>query len=206
MVFGFLSRKREEKIHERIDDVHSNVKESFSKVKTDMDKISTWINHFHQKHGKHEKEFLEIYSRLDNIDEKLASLFEKQTRVQTAVQTGGVVQTNTNKHVSKQPFEGVQTAVQTADFLKHLTMMERLVLWTLLNTEMRLSYDDLESLLGKDKSTIRGQINNIKQKTEGLIEEIVQSDGKKQFYIPEKKKNEVLKGVNLQKKTIKIRK
>ncbi|MDD5253725.1 MAG: hypothetical protein PHG05_01295 [Candidatus Nanoarchaeia archaeon] len=202
MLFGFFTRKKEEHIHKRIDNVHSNSKQSFAKVREDMSKISDWINHFKEKNHKHEKEFLNIHARLDEIEKKLASLFEKQTAVQTTPQK----QTGTNKHVSKQAFEGVQTAVQTAIQLKNLTMMERLVVWTLLNTEIKLSYEDLESLLGKDKSTIRGQINNIKHKSEGLIEERAESDGTKRFYINEKYKNEVLKGLNIQKKQAKKQK
>ncbi|MDD5177910.1 MAG: hypothetical protein PHT54_01335 [Candidatus Nanoarchaeia archaeon] len=202
MIFGFFTRKKEESIHARIDDVHSNVKNSFSKVRGDMEKISKLLSHFDNKHKGHEKEILNIHARIDGVEEKLASLFEKQTAVQTAVQT----QTGTNKHVSKQAFEPVQTAVQTAIQLKNLTMMERLVVWTLLNTDLRLTYEDLESILGKDQSTIRGQINNIKRKIEGLVEERSEPDGRKRFYINEKYKSEVLKGVNLQKKKVKIQK
>jgi hypothetical protein len=43
--------------------------------------------------------------------------------------------------------------------------------------EMKLSYEDLALMLGKEKSTIRGQINTIKQKSEGLIEEITEKNG-----------------------------
>ncbi len=42
---------------------------------------------------------------------------------------------------------------------------------------MRLSYEDLASLLGKEKSTIRSQINMIKQKEERIIEETVEKNG-----------------------------
>ena len=84
----------------------------------------------------------------------------------------------------------VQTAVQTGNFyeiLKNLSSNERLLIFTMLNAEsgMKLSYEDLALLLGKEKATVRGQINTIKQKSEGLIEEIIEKNGKKRVFIPE---------------------
>jgi len=92
--------------------------------------------------------------------------------------------------------EVVQTAVQTGDFydiLKKLSGNERLVIFTLLNSEMKLSYEDLALLLGKERSTIRGQINAIKQKSEGLIEEISEKNGKKRVFIPDRVKEKLQK-------------
>jgi len=41
-------------------------------------------------------------------------------------------------------------------------------------------------LLGKERATIRGQVNGIKQKVPGIIEEIIEKNGKKRvFVIPE---------------------
>jgi hypothetical protein len=58
---------------------------------------------------------------------------------------------------------------------------------------MKLSYEDIALLLGKDKSTIRGQINAIKQKSEGLIEEMSEKNGKKRVFIPEEIKQKLQK-------------
>jgi len=66
-------------------------------------------------------------------------------------------------------------------------------LFLLLNTDMKLSYDDISAMLNKEKSTIRGQINAIKSKSESLIEEIVEKNGKKRIYIPENMKEKLLK-------------
>ncbi|GAH73523.1 unnamed protein product, partial [marine sediment metagenome] len=61
-----------------------------------------------------------------------------------------------------------------------------------LNTDMKLSYDDMASILGKERSTIRGQINAIRQKS-GLIEELIEKKGKKRVFIPEEIKEKLLK-------------
>ena len=57
----------------------------------------------------------------------------------------------------------------------------------------RLGYDDLSAILGKEKSTIRGQINAIKSKSEGLIEESIEKNGKKRVFIPDEIKEKMLK-------------
>ena len=66
-------------------------------------------------------------------------------------------------------------------------------MWILLNSDMRLSYDDLAAMLGKERSTIRGQINRIKQKNESLVEEVVEKNGKKRVFIPEEIREKMLK-------------
>jgi biotin operon repressor len=100
-------------------------------------------------------------------------LFNKQTAVY-AVQTG------------------VQTGVQTPNLSK-FSVTERAILWVLLNTDMKLSYDDIAAMLGKERSTIRGQINTIRQKSGGLIEEEIEKNGKKRVFIPEEMKEKILK-------------
>ncbi|MEK6827557.1 MAG: HTH domain-containing protein, partial [Nanoarchaeota archaeon] len=86
---------------------------------------------------------------------------------------------------------GVQTGVQTPN-LSQFSVTERAILWVLLNSEMKLSYDDLAAMLGKERSTIRGQINTIKQKSE-IIEEEIEKNGKKRVFIPEEIKEKMLK-------------
>ena len=87
---------------------------------------------------------------------------------------------------------GVQTGVQTLK-LSQFSVTERAILWILLNTEMKLSYDDLAAMLGKERSTIRGQINTMRQKSEGIIEEEIERNGKKRVFIPENIKEKMLK-------------
>src|SRR3989344_1549439 len=71
--------------------------------------------------------------------------------------------------------EPVQTPVQTGNFhdiLKGLTSNERLIVFTMMNTDLKLSYEDLARLLVKERATIRGQINSIKQKSDSLVQEL----------------------------------
>jgi DNA-binding CsgD family transcriptional regulator len=88
-----------------------------------------------------------------------------------------------------------QTAGQTANFygISNLSVTERAIVWLLANSELKLSYDDIAAMLGKTKSTVRGQINSIRQKSEGLVMESVERNGKKRVYMPEEIKEKMLK-------------
>ncbi|MAG61769.1 hypothetical protein CMI43_03070 [Candidatus Pacearchaeota archaeon] len=77
--------------------------------------------------------------------------------------------------------------------MDNLTTNERAIVFVLMNSDLKLSYEDLAAMLGKRKSTIRGQVNSIKQKSEGLIEEIIGENNKKRVFIPEQTRDLLLK-------------
>ena len=179
--------------------LEEETKRSFSDVKRDMDVIGKWIKHL----DKQDKQLCDVvYSfrnELSSIREEIESLREGLNLLDMNIK---------NKQVFKKlpvldkqtGVEGVQEAVQTAvqtgniyDILKGLSANERLVMMTIMNNEMKLSYEDLAMLLGKERSTIRGQINAIKQKSEGLIEEIVEKNGKKRVFVPGEIKEKLAK-------------
>jgi len=55
-------------------------------------------------------------------------------------------------------------------------------------------------MTGKERATIRGQLNSIKQKSQGLIAEQVEGNNKKRFFVPEK-----IKGVMLRKVKVRLK-
>ena len=196
-MFNWFRQKHE------ISRLKEDVQSSFDSVKDDFKKVGKWINHFDEKHGAQLNELGEIKKQLfvmqnemDDVKDFISlfgSKISKQQQTTTEKQMGVLV--------SRQP---VQTAVQTG-FLEGLTLMERAIIWALVNSETKLSYEDLAVLLGKDKSTIRGQINTIKQKSEGLVLETREANGKKRVYIPEEMKEIVLKNAKVRVKTNKKR-
>ena len=174
-----------------VDKLENETKKSFSVVKEDINHIGKWLKHLDSK----DKQLFDIVSELKK---DLSSVKDEIESLREGIDL--VVEEEKNKHVFKKlPVlgkqtavetvqEAVQTPVQTANFLdilKGLTSNERLLVFTLLNSDLKLSYEDLALLLGKERSTIRGQINAIKQKSEGLIEELTEKSGKKRVYIPE---------------------
>jgi len=183
----------------RIEKLRTEVQDSFDHVKKDFNKVGEWIKHLDDKHTSHEGEISEIKEQLLNIHEDLIELKDFVSFFGPQLSNG----------LSKQPSQSVvkqsvpsdvQTLVQTGvqtDILDNLTVMERAIVWALLNADMRLSYEDLAALLGKDKSTIRGQINTVKQKNANIIMEIREANGKKRLYIPDEIRNVIIKSVKI---------
>ncbi|MDP2947499.1 MAG: hypothetical protein Q8N88_05280 [Nanoarchaeota archaeon] len=182
-----------------LDKLEQEVKDSFDHVKQDFNKVGEWLKYFEGKHGEHlsgisvlKDDILVLKQDIEELKEFIL-MFKPQ------------ISTSVSKQLSigsdKRALSiGVQTAVQTAvqtDILGNLTVMERGIVWALINSDMRLSYEDLAALLGKDKSTIRGQINAIRQKNNGLIEEFREITGKKRLFIPEEIRNKIIKSVKV---------
>jgi DNA-binding CsgD family transcriptional regulator len=195
-MFNFFGKKRE------IEEIKNEVQSSFSNVKTDIEKVGKWIEHLNSKHDKHLNEF-------ERIDEDISSLKEEVEQLKEIISMfGGGISKQVFK-TNKQPFikqtnvysvqTPVQTPVQTARFygISNLSVTERAIIWMIANSELKLSYEDIASMLGKTTSTIRGHINRIKQKSEGLVEDYIEKNGKKRVYMPEDIKEKIVKNVKV---------
>jgi DNA-binding CsgD family transcriptional regulator len=186
MGFLFFGKKRND-INKKFSDLHTSLTGSFSKVKEDITSAYELLGDLN-KHKEIQKQTLDgIDSRLSYIE----GFIEEFISGQTAVQTRSVSeQTQTNSR-SKRTSVHVQTEILAE--LRRLTPMERSLVWALLNTDLKLSYTDLARVLGKDESTVRGQVSNIRKKTDDLISERNEIHGQKRFYIDERVKNKVLR-------------
>lgn len=201
MGFLWFGRKKKEHDDEKI--VHS-----FESVKQDISKISAWIKHLSAKDSSHEAKIQEIYKEIFEIKQDIDGIKQFVSFFDTRVASRVFRQNSTavDKHTR---VEGVQTpvytAVQTA-FLRGLTQNERVILWILLNAEQKLSCEDIAVLLGKDKSTVRSQINNIKQKNESWISEFIEKNGKKRYFVDERMRGLLLKNMKVKSRKIASRK
>ena len=192
-MFGLFSHKK------KVKTLEGETRKSFSEVKKDFEGVGKWIKHLESN----DKQLFEI---LNELKRELTSVKDDLSGVKEAV----TLMNFESEH--KQVFEkrgvydkrgavyGVQEAVQTPvqtgnfyDILANLSSNERLIVLTLLNNEMKLSYEDLARLLGKERATIRGQINAIKRKSEGVIEELTEPSGKKRVYVSEEVRNKLQK-------------
>jgi len=186
MGFLFFGKKREN-VDRKFFNLHESLNDSFSKIKEDILSVNGWINHL-DKHKKHHKNLLENFdSRLKYLENFVEDFFSNQT----IVQTSNLSKQDQSDVRLKQMSVGVQTDVFFN--LHKLTPMERALVWALLNTDLKLSYADLARILGKNESTVRGQINNIKRKTEDIMSEKSELNGQKRFYIEERVKNKILR-------------
>lgn len=179
--------------------VEEEIKKSFSAVKKDMDSVGKWIKHLEQS----DKQLFDVVNELQR---DLSSIKDEIDGLRESVDMLGEG-TNYKQVFKKMPVlskqtpvedvdNAVQIGVQTGNFyniLKGLSANEKLLIFTILNSEMKLSYEDLALLLGKERATIRGQVNIIKQKNEGLIEEVIEKNGKKRVFIPDEIKEKLMK-------------
>jgi hypothetical protein len=194
---GFLWFGRKKKIEDS-----EKIKGSFESVKKDIAKISTWIRHLDSTDDEQEAKISAVYDQILQIRQDIDGIKGFISFFDTRVSGRAFKQ-------PKQVFDkqtavwgvqtGVQTAVQTA-ILRSLTSNERLIVWTLANNtneSMKLSCEDIAVLLGKESATIRGQINNIKLKTNGVVNESLEKSGKKRYYMEEKMKEMLLKSAKV---------
>ena len=194
-MFWWKSKKRVKSLEEKTE-------KGFKGVKDDMDKVAKWIKHLDKK----DKQLFDV---IYTIKEEISTIKKDVDGLREAVD---IISEEHEEQKNKQVFkklpvldkqtavedvqEAVQTAVQTDNFyeiLKQLSNNEKLLIYTLLNSDMKLSYEDLARLLGKERSTVRGQINMIKQKSEGWVEEVIEKNGKKRVFIPEEIKEKLQK-------------
>ncbi len=194
-MLNWLFKKSDKK---DIEDIKNEVRGSFSNVKNDIEKLSKWVSHLNGQDDT-------LNSQLNDLKQEVSSVKDEIEQIKEVLEL-------VNEGVSKQLFKtpqavrlkqtavlpvqtAVQTAVQTGDFygISNLSVTEKAIVWLLVNNDLKLSYEDLAAMLGKTKSTIRGQINSIKQKSEGMIEEYTEKSGKKRVYIPEEMKEKLLK-------------
>jgi len=197
-MFGFFTKKAEKK---EIEQLKQAVQTGFNSVKQDFSGVGKWIKHLDSVDFKLKGDISDINADLSSIKEDLENI----KNMISIVGEGRVFkqrQTVFDKQTAVvDVLNSVQTDVQTS-FLDNLSSTERTIIFVLLNSDMKLSYEDLAAMLGKRKATIRGQINNIRQKNSGLIEEIIVENNKKRVYIPEKAKSILLKTRKVRKRSM----
>ena len=188
-MFGFFTKKAEKR---EVEELKRAVQTGFNSAKQDIESVGTWVKHLDSTDSKLKEDILELHDEIASMKEELENL----KNILSIVGEKPVFKQKQTVFNKQTPVYGVlnsvQTGVQTA-FLDNLSTTERAIIFVLLNSEMKLSYEDLAAMLGKRKATIRGQINSIKQKSEGLVEEVIGENNKKRVYIPEKVKEVLLK-------------
>ena len=191
-MFWLFGKKRVELLEEE-------TKNSFQQVKNDIAGVGKWIKHLDSKDKQVFEILGEIKRELATINEEVEGVKEAVSLVNLSVENkqlfkkAGVLSKQTDVYSVQEP---VQTAVQTGNFydiLQGLSSNERLIVLTLMNSDLKLSYEDIARLLGKERSTIRGQINAIKRKSDSLIQEITEANGKKRVYVSEEIKEKLEK-------------
>ncbi len=188
-MFSWFFKKKD------VEQLKDETKKGFDAVKKDISSVGEWIKHLSSKENKQDEEIKELKELLSSVNGEIENL-KNVLSVITDIRPKSNLKTPKQLLNKQTAVYDVQTAVQTAvqtPNLDQFSITERAIIWILLNSDMKLSYDDISSILGKERSTIRGQINAIKSKSEGLIEEVIERNGKKRVFIPEKIREKLLK-------------
>ena len=189
-MFGWLFGRKKE-----VETLKEDTKRGFESVKKDITSISGWIKHLESEKNLQKKEIEEVRGILSSMNNDLEGL-KNVISIMNELKPRGQIQTPKRVFTKQTGVYAVQTAVQTAvqsPNFDQFSVTERAIIWVLLNSDVKLSYDDLAAILGKERSTIRGHLNRIKQKGDGLIEEVIEQNGKKRVFIPENIKEKLLK-------------
>jgi len=187
-MFGWFSRKKE------VEELKKETKHGFDSVKKDINSVGEWIKHLNSAKDTQKEDIREIKEVLSTINEELESI-KNVVSIMGEIKKPSMFEKNKQLFKQQTAVQGVQTAVQTGVQTPNLgvfSVTERAIIWVLLNTDMKLSFEDIGAILGKEKATIRGQINSIRQKSE-IVEEILERSGKKRVYIPEYIREKMLK-------------
>ncbi len=192
-MFGWFFRKKE------VEQLKEDTKKGFKSVKKDVSSVGVWIKHLDSENNLQKKE-------IENIKEVLSSVQSEVEGLKNVISVMNELRPGRKNQTTKQLFDkhptvyavqtGVQTGVQTPNF-DQFSVTERALIWVLLNSDLKLGYDDLAAMLGKERSTIRGHLNRIKQKSDGIIEEVIEKNGKKRVFVPEAVKEKLLKRVKV---------
>jgi predicted transcriptional regulator len=196
-MFGWLFKKENKDDFEQH---KSAVQTALNNVKQDMGSLSKWIKHLDSQDSDIKNEVNSIITELSSIKKDIEEI--KQIAVENqSVKNEPLFKQRPTAMPKQTPVYDIQTAVQTtvqAAFFTKLSVSEKAIVSILMNSsesEMKLSYEDLASMMGKDTATVRGQVNSIRQKCSGLIEEQIEKNGKKRLYVPEEVRGLLLKRV-----------
>jgi hypothetical protein len=200
-MFNIFTKKAEKK---EVELLKQAVQTGFNSAKQDVNKLGTWVKHLNSSDSNLKYQIFELQEEISRIHEEMDELKNKMSLsgdMAVYKQRSTVFSKQTP---SKAVLNSVQTDVQTS-FIDNLSITERAIIFVLLNSDMKLSYEDLAAMLGKRTATIRGQINTIRQKSEGLIEEIIGENNKKRIYIPENIKETLVKSKRIKNKKKEIK-
>ncbi len=182
-----------------VERLKEDTKKGFESVKEDIDSVGKWIKHLDSEKNLQKEDIEEMKQVLSSVQNDVEGL-KNVVAIMNELRPARKNQTTKQLFDKQTPVyavqTGVQTGVQTPNF-DQFSVTERAIIWVLLNSDLKLGYDDLAAMLGKERSTIRGHLNRIRQKDFGLIEEVIEKNGKKRVFVPEEIKERLLKRVKV---------
>lgn len=183
MVWWLFKRKED-----RFDNIHKNLEHSFTNLKGEMNSVGKWINHFKEKHEKHDYKFDELFRKMNSIEEQIGVLNEKlKVQIREDNDRSIAIERIQSFNRSDQSFMNVQS-VNSVD---NLTPAQKQVLALLVFAGGPLDYEDIATKLGLNIVTIRRHINDLKRAGIDIKEKVSVKNRRKLIYVDQEVKERV---------------
>src|SRR3989344_8793616 len=130
-----------------IERVEEDTKHGFELVKKDVQSVTGWIKHLDSERQLQKNEFDIIKDDLSTVREEIEGLKNMISMLGNLRPSGGFKASRqvSNKQTANYGVEtAVEMGVQTPK-LEQFSITERALIWILLNTDMKLSYEDLDA-------------------------------------------------------------
>ena len=194
MVWWLFKRKED-----RFDNIHKNLEHSFTNLKGEMNSVGKWINHFKEKHEKHDHKFDELFRKMSLIEEQMGILNGRlEVQIKEDNDRSIAIERIQSFNRSDQSFMNVQS-VNSVD---NLTPAQKQVLALLVFAGGPLDYEDIATKLGLNIVTIRRHINDLKRAGIDIKEKVSVKNRRKLIYVDQEVKERVQ---SVEKKKKKVR-
>ena len=194
MVWWLFKRKED-----RFDNIHKNLEHSFTNLKGEMNSVGKWINHFKEKHEKHDHRFDELFRKMSSVEEQIGILNGRlEVQIKEDNDRSIAIERIQSFNRSDQSFMNVQS-VNSVD---NLTPAQKQVLALLVFAGGPLDYEDIATKLGLNIVTIRRHINDLKRAGIDIKEKVSVKNRRKLIYVDQEVKERVQ---SVEKKKKKVR-
>jgi len=183
MVWWLFKRKED-----RFDNIHKNLEHSFTNLKGEMNSVGKWINHFKEKHEKHDHRFDELFRKMSSVEEQIGILNGRlEVQIKEDNDRSIAIERIQSFNRSDQSFMNVQSV----NSVENLTPAQKQVLALLVLAGGPLDYEDIATKLGLNIVTIRRHINDLKRAGIDIKEKVSVKNRRKLIYVDQEVKERV---------------
>ena len=183
MVWWLFKRKED-----RFDNIHKNLEHSFTNLKGEMNSVGKWINHFKEKHEKHDHRFDELFRKMSSVEEQIGILNGRlEVQIKEDNDRSIAIERIQSFNRSDQSFMNVQSV----NSVENLTPAQKQVLALLVLAGGPLDYEDIATKLGLNIVTIRRHINDLKRAGIDIKEKVSVKNRRKMIYVDQEVKERV---------------
>ena len=184
MVWWLFKRKED-----RFDNLNKNLEHSFTNLKGEMNSVGKWINHFKEKHEKHDHKFDELFRKIGSVEEQIGILNERlEIQIKGYNDRSIAIERIQSFNRSDQSFMNVQSVRSIGS----LTPAQKQMLALLLYAGGPLDYNDIAVKLKLNIVTVRRHINDIKRSGVDIKEKVSVKNRRKMVYVDKELREEII--------------